>query len=93
MKHEKIITITQEIKISYESEKALNLALKEIETNGIDWMASTNMRRESDSNKHFILSKVENSHKITENIFSNLPKNGTRTKKDIDKQMKLERNW
>ena len=64
MKREKIITVTQKIKISYETEEALNLALEEIKTNGIDWMASTNMRIESNSNKHFILSKVENSHKV-----------------------------
>ncbi len=93
MKHEKTITITQGIKISYESEEALNLALKEIEINGIDWMASTNMRRESNSDKHFILIKVVNSHKITKDILSDLPKNGTRTKKDINKQIRLERNW
>lgn len=93
MAHKKIITVIQDIKISYESPEALDLALKEIEINGIDWLASTNSRREPDSSKHFILSKVPQSHKVVENILNDLPKNGKRSKKDIDKQIKLERNW
>ena len=93
MAHEKIITVIQDIKISYESQEALDLTLKEIEINRIDWLASTNSRREPDLSKHFILSKVPQSVKVIENILNDLPKNGKRSKKDIDKQIKLERNW
>ena len=61
---ETIITITQQIKVSYENQDALKIAVDKIKSGDVNWLAESNKMLIDQKEKHYIMSKVDNSVSI-----------------------------
>ena len=61
---ETIITITQQIKVSYENPTGFEIAVAKIKTGDINWLAESNNQLVDQKEKHYIMSKVDKSVSI-----------------------------